>query len=105
MSQVASNLKLNERRLTTPFDIHATLTDILRFGGDERKPGKVTSRAISLFDEVRLAVNYCILQYHPDTVLLLVIAIYVCNVVAIDVLLSLLFCVWFSLRFWGEVIA
>ncbi|VDO98919.1 unnamed protein product [Soboliphyme baturini] len=46
------NLRLNARRLTTPFDIHETLTSVLRFRTP--KKGNLSERAISLFDEVPL---------------------------------------------------
>lgn len=44
-------LKINSHRLTTPFDIHKTLVDILNFDGKVRK-ATVKKRGISLFSEV-----------------------------------------------------
>ncbi|XP_059150959.1 uncharacterized protein LOC131937493 [Physella acuta] len=46
------NLRTNTHRLTTPFDIHETLKDFLRFGGTE--VGNVSNRGISLFKEIPL---------------------------------------------------
>ncbi|XP_059157678.1 uncharacterized protein LOC131942032 [Physella acuta] len=44
------NLRTNTRRLTTPFDIHETLKDFLRFDGTG--VGNVSNRGISLFKEI-----------------------------------------------------
>ncbi|XP_059157677.1 uncharacterized protein LOC131942031 [Physella acuta] len=44
------NLRTNTHRLTTPFDIHETLKDFLRFGGTG--VGNVSNRGISLFKEI-----------------------------------------------------
>ncbi|KAK7495740.1 hypothetical protein BaRGS_00012960 [Batillaria attramentaria] len=56
---VAKNLKINSRRLTTPFDIYATLSDLLNFttAGEEtsadRSSSKVAvSRGMSLLREI-----------------------------------------------------
>lgn len=47
-----ANLRTNTKRLTTPFDLHETFKDFLRFDGTG--PGDVTKRGISLFKEVPL---------------------------------------------------
>ncbi|CDW61360.1 DUF229 domain containing protein, partial [Trichuris trichiura] len=47
---LASNLKINGKRLTTPFDLHATLESILKF--PPPKKGNLSQRAISLFTEI-----------------------------------------------------
>ena len=44
------NFKINRNRLTTPFDIHATFQNILKFTGAGE--GSVKDRGISLFKEV-----------------------------------------------------
>ncbi|CAG5115767.1 unnamed protein product [Candidula unifasciata] len=49
--QLVKNLRINSRRLTTPFDIHETLKDILYFDGAARK-ADISSRGISLFREI-----------------------------------------------------
>ncbi|XP_067948485.1 uncharacterized protein [Watersipora subatra] len=50
--QTAQNLQVNQRRLTTPFDIHELLRDVLRFKGQPKIHSKAESRAYSLFDRV-----------------------------------------------------
>ncbi|CDW54788.1 DUF229 domain containing protein [Trichuris trichiura] len=47
---LASNLKINGKRLTTPFDLHATLESVLKF--PPPKKGNLSQRAISLFTEI-----------------------------------------------------
>ena len=55
--EVARNIQLNAKRLTTPFDIHATLEDILKFEESSTdgiyESGRL-KRGISLFKEVPL---------------------------------------------------
>lgn len=48
--QVVKNLEINSQRLTTPFDIHATLHDLLSYSG----PGMadLSQRGVSLFREI-----------------------------------------------------
>ena len=48
------NLKMNHKRLTTNFDIHATLREILRVQSDSQfeKIGNLNQRGISLFHEI-----------------------------------------------------
>lgn len=46
------NLRLNERRLVTPFDIYATLREVLNFTGDVPREANVSERGISLFAQV-----------------------------------------------------
>lgn len=45
-----SNLQTNSGRLTTPFDIHETISSLLNFNGGGM--GNLKNRGISLFDEV-----------------------------------------------------
>ena len=47
------NLKTNEQRLTTPYDVYATLIDILTGRLENRKKSKVETIGTSLFDEIR----------------------------------------------------
>ncbi|XP_050413700.1 uncharacterized protein LOC126828145 [Patella vulgata] len=47
---IINNLKINSKRLTTPFDIHETLKDILSFSGT--KTGDLSKRGISLLNEI-----------------------------------------------------
>ena len=49
--EMYTNLKINSKRLTTPFDIHETLDDVVSFKGVAKVDGHV-SRGISLFQEV-----------------------------------------------------
>uniref|UniRef100_T1IJT6 Uncharacterized protein n=1 Tax=Strigamia maritima TaxID=126957 RepID=T1IJT6_STRMM len=49
--QIWRNLKTNQNRLTTPFDIYATLKDILNFTGNVKK-ATIRDRGISLFTEI-----------------------------------------------------
>uniref|UniRef100_A0A914W1I4 DUF229 domain containing protein n=1 Tax=Plectus sambesii TaxID=2011161 RepID=A0A914W1I4_9BILA len=51
-----ANLKANAQRLTTPFDIHATLMDILSWPTDEQLAvtGKVEQRSLSLWRPIPL---------------------------------------------------
>ncbi|CAL1548086.1 unnamed protein product [Lymnaea stagnalis] len=44
-------LRINQQRLTSHFDVHATLRDLLYFKG-ETGPGNITHRGISLFREI-----------------------------------------------------
>lgn len=46
------NLKLNQNRLTSPFDIHSTLMDLLNLDNDTSDEAVLTSPGISLFREV-----------------------------------------------------
>lgn len=52
----AMNLKINAGRLTTPFDIHETLRDVMNFGSDKAELSEDSSkplpRGISLFREI-----------------------------------------------------
>ncbi|XP_039296130.1 uncharacterized protein LOC111050348 isoform X2 [Nilaparvata lugens] len=48
--EAARNFKINSERLTTPFDIHSTLMNILKFEGADM--GDISQRSISLFKEV-----------------------------------------------------
>ncbi|XP_059139957.1 uncharacterized protein LOC131928064 [Physella acuta] len=48
--QALKNLRTNVNRLTTPFDIHETFKDFLKFGGTGM--GNVSERGISLFKEI-----------------------------------------------------
>jgi hypothetical protein len=47
-----SNFKKNLNRLTTPFDIHATLLDLLYMQQKKSLPKPLHSRSISLFNEI-----------------------------------------------------
>lgn len=49
--RAVANLRLNSHRLTTPFDIHATLSSILHFDSDG--VADLSHRSLSLFKEVR----------------------------------------------------
>lgn len=49
--KIKDNLNRNAKKLTTPFDIYATLLDILHFKG-ERKPQVKIKRSISLMDDI-----------------------------------------------------
>ena len=49
--QLYVNLRVNARRLTTPFDVFETLKDIIYFDGKDR-PANLTHRGISLFREI-----------------------------------------------------
>ncbi|KHN79853.1 hypothetical protein Tcan_07595 [Toxocara canis] len=51
------NLKANKGRLTTPFDIHATLLDILHWPNQEtlKTTGSVSQRSLSLFRPVPIS--------------------------------------------------
>ena len=48
------NMRLNQRRLTTPFDIHKTLIDILDSNFDSSARNSWDERGISLFNEISL---------------------------------------------------
>ncbi|PVD18433.1 hypothetical protein C0Q70_20982 [Pomacea canaliculata] len=48
--QLIRNLEINTRRLTTPFDIHETLMEVLTYSGSGL--GDISKRAISLFKEI-----------------------------------------------------
>lgn len=48
---IRKNLEINAKRLTTPFDIFATLSDILKFTGNNREVRK-KERAMSLLNEI-----------------------------------------------------
>lgn len=58
--EIGKNLRRNQHKLTTPFDIHETLIDIMHFRGSPRPVGKVTGkngrwrlpRGISLMSEI-----------------------------------------------------
>ncbi|KAK6172781.1 hypothetical protein SNE40_016373 [Patella caerulea] len=50
--QITQNLKINQNRLTTPFDIYETLEDILYFTGGVTDDIDVQQRGISLFEEI-----------------------------------------------------
>ncbi|XP_013075122.2 uncharacterized protein LOC106061503 [Biomphalaria glabrata] len=49
---VARNLKTNRNRLTTHYDTHATLQDLLYFKGRRDKPLSKSKHGISLFEEI-----------------------------------------------------
>lgn len=51
------NLKENKGRLTTPFDIHATLLDVLHWPTEDKlkTPGKTSRRSLSLFAPIPLS--------------------------------------------------
>lgn len=48
---IRKNLEINAKRLTTPFDIFATSSDILKFTGNNREVRK-KGRAMSLLNEI-----------------------------------------------------
>lgn len=48
--QLIRNLEINSKRLTTPFDIHETLIDVLTYRGSG--VGDISNRGISLFKEI-----------------------------------------------------
>ncbi|XP_063234136.1 uncharacterized protein LOC134537536 isoform X4 [Bacillus rossius redtenbacheri] len=50
--ELVAALRLNARRLTSPFDIHPTLLDVLHYSGGVK--GDIRNRSISLFKEVPL---------------------------------------------------
>ncbi|XP_052077869.1 uncharacterized protein LOC127715760 [Mytilus californianus] len=67
---IAKNLKVNENRLTTPFDLHETLKDIIfsKLEKREKENNLFNSRGISLFREIHkqrscydasIGENYC----------------------------------------------
>ncbi|XP_022258920.1 uncharacterized protein LOC106474951 [Limulus polyphemus] len=52
---ITKNLRTNERRLTTPLDVHATLVHLLKFTGNRSGTLRETissGKGISLFDEI-----------------------------------------------------
>ena len=49
--EAVKNFKINTQRLTTPFDIHETLVDILNYSGAQ-STGSLKNRGISLFKEI-----------------------------------------------------
>uniref|UniRef100_A0A914ZH73 Death domain-containing protein n=1 Tax=Parascaris univalens TaxID=6257 RepID=A0A914ZH73_PARUN len=51
------NLKENKGRLTTPFDIHATLLNVLHWPTEDKlkTPGKTSQRSLSLFTPIPLS--------------------------------------------------
>jgi len=53
-SNLTQNMRLNQRRLTTPFDIHKTLKDILNSKFDSSISNSWKKRGISLFNEIPL---------------------------------------------------
>ena len=54
--EALNNFRGNARRLTTPFDVHETLKNVLHFDGAGQ--GALSDRAISLFKEVTLALIF-----------------------------------------------
>ncbi|XP_072152981.1 uncharacterized protein [Bemisia tabaci] len=48
--EAIKNFRYNVHSLTSPFDIHATLRDVLHFSGDG--PGNISNRGISLFKKI-----------------------------------------------------
>ncbi|PVD18510.1 hypothetical protein C0Q70_21059 [Pomacea canaliculata] len=48
--QLIRNMEINTKRLTTPFDIHETLLEVLTYSGSGL--GDISKRAISLFKEI-----------------------------------------------------
>lgn len=63
--KMASNMRKNTKRLTTPFDIYSTLMSVLHRDG--QRANEVNKRSISLFNEVILLLsmhfgNCCILS-------------------------------------------
>lgn len=53
--KMASNMRNNTRRLTTPFDVYSTLMSVLHRDGP--RAGDANKRSISLFDEVTFSVR------------------------------------------------
>lgn len=49
---LSRNLQLNQNRLTSPFDIHSTIIDLLHLDSDTSDEAVLTSPGISLFREV-----------------------------------------------------
>ncbi|BFZ19918.1 hypothetical protein BsWGS_22957 [Bradybaena similaris] len=47
---IVRNVKINSKRLTTPFDLHATLHEILNYTGAGR--ADISQRAVSMFKEI-----------------------------------------------------
>ncbi|ESO93955.1 hypothetical protein LOTGIDRAFT_93542, partial [Lottia gigantea] len=69
---IYKNVVTNSKRLTTPFDIHEFLKDILDFTGVPRKTCSVGQRGISLFDcipefrrceDAQIPLHYCTCKY------------------------------------------
>ncbi|XP_014661548.1 PREDICTED: uncharacterized protein LOC106804739 isoform X3 [Priapulus caudatus] len=72
--RVVHNLQTNTRRLTTPFDIHETLLNLLHFDGNTRRHD-VGERAMSLFNTIPeertcenagIAPHWCTCQVHTS---------------------------------------
>ena len=51
---LVKNLRVNQKRLTTPFDVHQTLNDIWNRNYRRGQPSYKSQRGISLFDEIPL---------------------------------------------------
>lgn len=51
---ILQNLKINQNRLSTPFDVYETLQDILYFNGEPKK-ADASSRAVSLLREIPMS--------------------------------------------------